>query len=145
MISNWARSCWRGPWQRSRTLEPKFAARTARRAEPISHAHRRAFIDGATSRRIDHCRLRHVRTLWLGFVVDNGYAAALPAKTPRAIVARLNAEIVRALKHPAVEQRLRANGSEAIGNSVQEMTGVVKNDLQKWRKIVTEAGIRPDS
>lgn len=77
--------------------------------------------------------------------MDNGYAAALPAKTPRAIVARLNAEIVRALKHPAVEQRLRANGSEAIGNSVQEMTGVVKNDLQKWRKIVTEAGIRPDS
>lgn len=80
-----------------------------------------------------------------GFVVDNWYAAAVPAKTPAAIVAKLNTEIVRALKHPGVEQRLRADGSEPVGNSVQEMTTVVKNDLQRWRKIVKEAGIKPES
>lgn len=80
-----------------------------------------------------------------GFVVDNWYAAAVPARTPPAVVAKLNAEIVRALKHPAVEQRLRTDGSEPVGNSVQEMTNVVKSDLQRWRKIVKEAGIKPES
>lgn len=80
-----------------------------------------------------------------GFVVDNWYAAAVPAKTPPAVVAKLNAEIIRALKQPAVEQRLRADGSEPVGNSVQDMTGIVKNDLQRWRRIVKEAGIKAES
>jgi tripartite-type tricarboxylate transporter receptor subunit TctC len=80
-----------------------------------------------------------------GFVVDNWYAAAVPARTPPAVVARLNAEIVRALKQPAVEQRLRADGSSPVGNSAQEMTEVVRNDLARWRRIVKEAGIKPES
>lgn len=80
-----------------------------------------------------------------GFIVDNWYAAAVPAKTPPAVVAKLNAEIVRALKNPAVEQRLRADGSAPVGNTAQEMTDVVRGDLARWRKIVKEAGIRPDS
>jgi len=80
-----------------------------------------------------------------GFVVDNWYAAAVPAKTPPAVVAKLNAEIVRALKQPSVEQRLRTDGSEPVGNSVQDMTNVVRNDLQRWRKIVKEAGIKAES
>jgi tripartite-type tricarboxylate transporter receptor subunit TctC len=80
-----------------------------------------------------------------GFVVDNWYAAAVPAKTPAAVVSRLNAEIVRALKHPAVEQRLRADGSEPIGNGAQEISGTVKSDLERWRKIVKEAGIKAES
>lgn len=80
-----------------------------------------------------------------GFVVDNWYAAAVPAKTPPAVVAKLNAEIIRALKQPSVEQRLRTDGSEPVGNSVQDITNVVKNDLQRWRKIVKEAGIKAES
>lgn len=80
-----------------------------------------------------------------GFVVDNWYAAAAPARTPPAVVARLNAEMARALRQPAVEQRLRADGSEPVGNSVQEMTAIVRSDLQRWRKIVKEAGIKPES
>lgn len=80
-----------------------------------------------------------------GFVVDNWYAAAVPAKTPPAVVAKLNAEIVRALRNPAVEQRLRADGSAPVGNTAQEMTNVVRGDLARWQKIVKEAGIRPDS
>jgi tripartite-type tricarboxylate transporter receptor subunit TctC len=80
-----------------------------------------------------------------GFIVDNWYAAAVPAKTPPAIVARLNAEIVRAVRNPAVEQRLRTDGSMAVGNTAQEMTSVVRGDLARWQKIVKEAGIKPDS
>lgn len=80
-----------------------------------------------------------------GFIVDNWYAAAVPAKTPPAVVAKLNAEIVRALKNPAVEQRLRADGSAPVGNTAQEMTNVVRSDLARWTKIVKEAGIKPDS
>lgn len=80
-----------------------------------------------------------------GYVVDNWYGVAAPAKTPPAIVAKLHAEIVRALRTPAIEQRLRADGSEPGGNSPDEVTAIVRNDLQRWRKIVKDAGIKPES
>jgi tripartite-type tricarboxylate transporter receptor subunit TctC len=80
-----------------------------------------------------------------GYVVDNWYGAAVPAKTPPAIVARLHTEIVRALKHPAVEQRLRTDGSEPGGAMPNEIAAIVRNDLQRWRKIVKEAGIKAES
>jgi tripartite-type tricarboxylate transporter receptor subunit TctC len=80
-----------------------------------------------------------------GYVVANWYGAAVPAKTPPAILSRLHAEIVAALKTPAVEQRLRADGSEPGGNSPEEASAIVRSDLQRWRKIVKESGIKPDS
>lgn len=80
-----------------------------------------------------------------GYVVDNWYSVAAPAKMPAAIVAKLNAEIAQVLKTPAVEQRLRADGSEPAGNSAQEMSEIVRGDLQRWRKYVKEAGIKPES
>ena len=79
------------------------------------------------------------------YVVDNWYGVAVPAKTPPAIVKTLHGEIVRALRSPAVEQRLRADGSEPGGNSPAEVSAIVRNDLERWRKIVKEAGIKAES
>jgi tripartite-type tricarboxylate transporter receptor subunit TctC len=80
-----------------------------------------------------------------GYVVDNWYGTAVPAKTPPAVIAKLHAEIVRALKHPTVEQRLRTDGSEPGGATPDEITAIVRNDLARWRKIVNEAGIKAES
>lgn len=80
-----------------------------------------------------------------GYVVDNWYTAAVPAKTPRAVVTKLHAEIVRALRSPEVEQRLRADGSEPVGNTPEDMSAIVRNDAQRWRKYVKEAGIKVES
>jgi tripartite-type tricarboxylate transporter receptor subunit TctC len=80
-----------------------------------------------------------------GYVVDNWYTVAAPAKTPPATLARLHTEMVRALKTREVDQRLRADGSEPVGNTPAEMVTIVRNDLQRWRKYVKEAGIKPES
>jgi tripartite-type tricarboxylate transporter receptor subunit TctC len=80
-----------------------------------------------------------------GYVVDNWYGVGVPARTPAAIVARLHSEIARALKAPAVEQRLRADGSEPSAIPPAEISAIVLSDVQRWRKIVKENGIKAES
>jgi len=80
-----------------------------------------------------------------GYVVDNWYGVAAPARTPRTVVTTLHAEVVRALRSPEVEERLRRDGSEPVGNAPEELAAIVRSDLQRWRKQVKDAGIRPES
>lgn len=78
------------------------------------------------------------------YVVDNWYGASLPARTPREIVSRLNAEIARALASPELRDGLLRDGSEPVGSSAAAFTAVVGKDLRTWRKVVKEAGIKPE-
>ena len=71
---------------------------------------------------------------WFGFLA--------PAGTPREIVNRLNAEMVKALTIPEVRQRLLDSGSEIIGNSPEEADRFLKNEIERWGKVVRAAGIR---
>lgn len=80
-----------------------------------------------------------------GYVVDNWYCVAAPAKTPAAVIAKLHAEVGRALKTPEVAQRLRSDGSEPSGLGPSELAAIVRDDLQRWRKYVQQAGIKPES
>ncbi len=73
---------------------------------------------------------------------NGGFLA--PAGTPKAIVARLNAEINAALKLPDVRAKLEAAGIEVQGGTPQEYAALIKSDLAKWGKVVKEAGIQPD-
>ena len=77
--------------------------------------------------------------------MDNWYGVAAPARTPAAVVTKLHAEVVRALKSPDVEERLRRDGSEPVGNAPDELAAIVRSDLQRWRKHVKEAGIKVES
>ena len=73
----------------------------------------------------------------------NGFVA--PAGTPRAIIARINAEAMRALKQPEVVQRLKAAGYEAAAeNSPEQFADFIKAELAKWIKVVKESGARVD-
>lgn len=65
-----------------------------------------------------------------------------PAKTPAAIIHRLNREIVRVLNTPEVKERLFKTGAEVIGNSPEEFAAMIKSDMVKWGKVTKEAGIR---
>ncbi|QKV55165.1 Bug family tripartite tricarboxylate transporter substrate binding protein [Comamonas antarctica] len=73
---------------------------------------------------------------------NGGFLA--PAGTPKAIVARLNAEINAALKLPDVRSKLEAAGIEIQGGTPQEYAALIKSDLDKWGKVVKQAGIQPD-
>ncbi|TFZ04507.1 Bug family tripartite tricarboxylate transporter substrate binding protein [Ramlibacter rhizophilus] len=70
---------------------------------------------------------------WAGWMV--------PAGTPPAVIARLNAETLKALQVPAVKSRLEDMGGEARGSTPQEMRAMMVAELQKWKQVVADAGI----
>jgi tripartite-type tricarboxylate transporter receptor subunit TctC len=79
-----------------------------------------------------------------GFDVTVWFSVLAPANTPRDIVTRLNAEIVKALKTPDMRERLSQQGAEPVGNTPEEFAAVIKRDLAKWAKVVKDANIRLD-
>lgn len=79
-----------------------------------------------------------------GYEVVSKYGMFAPAKTPAAIITRLNQEIVRILKQPDMTTKLLDAGAEAIANSPSEATGMIQAELIKIGKVIKEAGIRED-
>lgn len=66
----------------------------------------------------------------------------VPAGTPRPIVDRLNAELVRIIRDPKVLERLINDGPVAIGNTPEEFTAFIKSEQDKWSKVIRAANIR---
>ena len=79
-----------------------------------------------------------------GYEVVGWFGWLAPAKTPRPIVARLNAEIVKALKAPDVRERLLSQSTEPVGNSQQQFSAFLKSERDKWAGVIKRAGIRMD-
>ncbi|MBC7780270.1 MAG: tripartite tricarboxylate transporter substrate binding protein [Proteobacteria bacterium] len=71
---------------------------------------------------------------WFGFVA--------PVKTPRSIVARLNTDIVRALRLPELQDRLAEQGAEIIGGTPEAFGAYLKSEQAKWEKVIRQAGIK---
>jgi len=65
-----------------------------------------------------------------------------PAKTPAAIINRLNQEIVRTLHLPDVKEKFFNSGVETVGSSPQEFAALIKADIARMEKVIKEAGIR---
>ena len=76
-----------------------------------------------------------------GFEVNNWYGVFLPAGTPREIVTRLNAEVVKALAQPEVKKRLLESGIIATSSTPEAFTTYVKSETAKWAKVISEAKI----
>lgn len=72
----------------------------------------------------------------------NGILA--PKKTPRAIVDRLQQEIVAALKSPEVKTQLEAQAIDAVGNTPEEFGKIMRADIAKWAEVLKRAGIQPE-
>lgn len=79
-----------------------------------------------------------------GYESVQWYGVLAPAGTPREIVARLHAEIVRALQLPEVKERLAADGAEPVGDSPEAFAALIKSEIEKWAKVAKAAGIRPE-
>jgi tripartite-type tricarboxylate transporter receptor subunit TctC len=79
-----------------------------------------------------------------GFEAAGWYGLLAPGATPRPIVERLNAEIVRILKLPDVAQRLRGEAYEIPAETPDQFAAVVRAELAKWAPIVKQAGIKPE-
>jgi tripartite-type tricarboxylate transporter receptor subunit TctC len=70
---------------------------------------------------------------------NGGFLA--PAGTPKAIIAKLNAEINAALNMPEVRTKLETAGIEIQGGTPQDYAALIKSDLAKWSKVIKAAGI----
>jgi len=67
-----------------------------------------------------------------------------PAGTPAAIITRLNQETVRALNRADIKERILKAGSEAVGNSPEQFTALIKADMSRITKVIKEAGLKTD-
>jgi tripartite-type tricarboxylate transporter receptor subunit TctC len=65
-----------------------------------------------------------------------------PAGTPEPIVARLNAELVRIVRDPAVLERLKGDGVTGTGSTPQELAEYLKSESAKWGKVARDVGIK---
>jgi tripartite-type tricarboxylate transporter receptor subunit TctC len=79
-----------------------------------------------------------------GYEFDAWYAVFAPARTPRAIVTKLNAEVNRILQQPDTRQRLAAIGMEPMGGSEDAFAKYYQAESAKWAKVIREAGIKAE-
>jgi tripartite-type tricarboxylate transporter receptor subunit TctC len=79
-----------------------------------------------------------------GFVVDSWVGIFAPAKTPRAIVDRLQRELAVILAQPDVRERYAVLGIEPVGNTSEQFGEQVRADLAKWEKVVKQANIKAE-
>ena len=79
-----------------------------------------------------------------GFEVASWNGIAVPAGTPKAVIDRLHAEAVKALRDPEVQKKLAAQGAELVGSSPEEYARLVQAETAKWARVVAEAGAQLD-
>ena len=67
-----------------------------------------------------------------------------PAKTPRAIITKVHAEVVKALNSPDVRDKLVAMGSDPVASTSEEFSAYVKAELARWGKVIRDNNIRTE-
>jgi len=72
----------------------------------------------------------------------NGLLA--PAGTPRDIVARVNAEVVRILRLPQVRDQLTAQGADIVGNTPEQFGEWIRVEIKKWAEVIRVSGAKVD-
>ena len=79
-----------------------------------------------------------------GYAAVNWYGVLAPAKTPPAIVTRLNKDLVGALNNPEVVQQLRDRGIDASPDSPEEFRNFIHAEEKKWVGVIKRSGIKAE-
>jgi tripartite-type tricarboxylate transporter receptor subunit TctC len=79
-----------------------------------------------------------------GYEVYGWYGFAAPARTPRAVIERLHAEVVKLAQNPKVKARLASQGLELVGNSPEEFDAFIRAEITKWSAVLKAAGLKPE-
>ena len=77
-----------------------------------------------------------------GLVVEQWLAVFVPADTPVEIVARLNAEIGKALADPGIRERYAQAALEPVGGTPGDLARLLRNDYDKYSRLIRELDIR---
>ncbi|HYC46656.1 MAG TPA: tripartite tricarboxylate transporter substrate binding protein [Burkholderiales bacterium] len=79
-----------------------------------------------------------------GYDAINWYPMLAPGQTPKEIVARLNAEVLKALKDAGVREKLMSQGLIPGGNSPGELAAFIRRDTERWAPVVKATGVKLD-
>ena len=79
-----------------------------------------------------------------GFEATTWFAMFAPANTPKPVIDRLNAEVVRVFKLPEVAERLKTLGLDAVLSSSDELAKYQASEIVKWAKVVKESGAKAE-
>ena len=79
-----------------------------------------------------------------GFEYVIWYGLLAPAKTPKEIIEKLNAEVERALKDPKLIRELASEGAEPSPTTPEAFARYLREDQERWKKVVKTAGIKPN-
>jgi tripartite-type tricarboxylate transporter receptor subunit TctC len=77
-----------------------------------------------------------------GFELYGWYGMNVPLKTPPEVVKRINAELVKALKDPRLQERMLAVGAEPVGSTPGEFTAFLNKNTEQWTKVLKESGAK---
>jgi tripartite-type tricarboxylate transporter receptor subunit TctC len=77
-----------------------------------------------------------------GFVSIAWFGVAAPPKTPQAVAERVSAAIAEAIKLPEVQKRLADLSAEAIGSTPAQMAAFMREDAERWRKVIASANVK---
>jgi len=79
-----------------------------------------------------------------GYAASGWFGVLAPAATPRGIITRLNAVIVKGIRGAEAHQRLAALGGDVVANTPAEFAAYIRADLAKWSKLIKVIGLRPE-
>ena len=79
-----------------------------------------------------------------GYQSDAWYGVLAPARTPAEIVARLNREIIAALKTGDMREKFALQGAEVIGNTPEQFMQLMKSDIEKWIGVTVKLKLKMD-
>jgi tripartite-type tricarboxylate transporter receptor subunit TctC len=79
-----------------------------------------------------------------GFNIGTWFGVLAPTGTPKELVARLNAEMVKVIQSPEFRKRMEEIGAEPIGNSTDQMAQQIKDETDKFAKLVKDAKVTID-
>ena len=79
-----------------------------------------------------------------GFRVIGWFGVFAPAKTPAAIVNKLNGEMAAVMRDPDVARPLFAQGAEPQSGPPGALRKLLAEEIAQWSKVIREAGIKPD-
>ena len=78
------------------------------------------------------------------FEVDSWYAMFVPAKTPKAVIEKLNRALKAVVAEPDIRVKLLAQGAEGVGGTPEALGKVVNEELVKWAKLTKEANLKAE-
>ncbi|HEU5178275.1 MAG TPA: tripartite tricarboxylate transporter substrate binding protein [Burkholderiales bacterium] len=78
------------------------------------------------------------------FEVTTWYGILAPAGTPRGIINRLNAELVKVMHAPELKEKLAATGTEPLTSTPDEFAAYIRKEIAKWGDVIRKAGVKAD-